>query len=404
MGHVCPFILLHLHHQTNMTNTEPPTAPASTDLTPPSPPQNNRTIRQQLGSALSAISDTVNSNLIIIRYGTVGSIVLLGAYGIANTPLFYRYKSLWDVSEGMWRRKWLHGRIVGVLKHKNVHAASSSKQPRGLSSLQSHSLQNGASSSAQTTYQESHQSDTNSEPTKIDPIVILFRHSSPIERLLTQNVMDKVLFLTGKSPSRMFYSSTNPHRNLLRVELAGIIHPPFSVLSSDGLLNRLSDDKTRVSIQLLAQRASTSSLNAQERIPEEDDTTALCHVTYKKPNQWFSSTNLSLELVSSGQAAISSCVVPESEGSVNAKEKEGKDATTIINFNPSPKQLQQDAAFMSQLEEAEYAAWKSKAGMWSLESTRKMRPEYHEEETCISNLWSTKLFNLLKMGRGWIRR
>jgi hypothetical protein len=214
--------------------------------------------------------------------------------------------------------------------------------------------------------------------------------------------MDKVLSLTGKSPSRMFYSSTNPHRNLLKVELAGIANPPFP--SSDTILNRLAEDKTRVSIRLLAQRASTSSLNAQERIPEEDDTAALCHVTYKKPNQWFSSTNLNLEMVSSGQATILSCVVPESDDSGDAKEKKGKDATNIINFNPSPKQLQQDAAFMSQLEEAEYAAWKSKVGIWSLGSMRNMRPEYQEEETYVSSLWSTKLFNLLKMGWSLFRR
>ena len=355
-------------------------------------------LRRKIGAALSSISDLINSNIIIVRYGTLGSIILLGAYGISNTPLFYRYRSLWDIPESMWtRRGWVHGRIVGVVENRNVNdfgAASRGKRQEGLSALLSTSLQQNDASSADNTQS------TNLDQTKVRPVVILFRHSSFIERLLTQSAMDRVLSFTGQSPSRMFYSSTNPRRNLLSVELAGVSYPPYHSTSM-ALLNNLAGNKTRVCIQLIAQRASATSLNPERRISEEEESTALCHVTYQKPNQWLSSTNLGLELITSGQATISSALIPESDG----KENKLHDNVTIINFNPTTKQLQQDATFMSQLEEAEYSAWKSRSGIWSLESTRELlRPEYKEEEIYVSNLWSTKVWKVMKMGWSWIRR
>ena len=356
------------------------------------------TVRQQLGSTFSAISDTINSNLIIIRYGTLGSIVLLGAYGIANTPLFYRYKSLWDIPESKWmRRRWIHGRIVGVLENKYAtQATQTTHERKGLSSLLSSSLQKEAGGGDHTRLASS---ETELSQSKTQPIVILFRHSSPMERLLTQSAMNKVLSLTGKSSSRMFYSSTNPHKNLFLVELAGISHAQYPMIS-DGFLSRLAADKARVSIQLLAQRANASSLNSEKHILKEEGS-ALCHVTYRKPNQWFSSTDIALEMVRLGHAVISSSVVPKS---YEKNDEEQKDRTIIINFNPTPKQLQHDAAFMSQLEEAEYAAWKSKTGIWSQDRMRALRPEYEEEERYVHNLWSTKAWNVLKKCWIWIRR
>jgi len=366
-------------------------------------------IRKSLGRALSTFSDTVNSNLIIIRYGTLGSIVLLGAYGIANTPLFYRYKTLWHIPESMWRRRWLHGRIVGILQRKSSSQVMYN-QGRHLSSLSSTSLKNDVINSTELSKTEelkqSQQNTHNTGTEKTEPVVILFRHSSPMERLLTQNAMDKLLSLTGKSSRRMLYSTANYHHNLLSIELVGISYPPSSPplrLSSEGLLQKLADDKTRVSIQLLAHNASIRSVHSHERTPEGDEGTALCHVTYRKPNQWLRTTNLSLELVTSGQAVISSSLVPEFDKTNNTK-KIDKNQRTLINFNPTPKQLHQDTAFMSQLEEAEYSAWKSRTGIWSLDRMRDLKPEYEEEDKYVSSLWSTRIWNVLKMGWGWIRR
>jgi endonuclease YncB( thermonuclease family) len=215
----------------------------------------------------------------------------------------------------------------------------------------------------------------------------------------------------------MLYSSITSHpqrRNLIPIELAGISHPPlpaFGGMSHEGmgLLHQLVQNKTRVSIQLLAQRANVSCLSSSRvsekeedgaRLPISDDilqSTAICHVTYRTPKQWFQTTNVSLELVASGQALLSSCVVPQSSDNSD-------DETKIINFDPTPKHLQNDAAFMTQLEEAEYTAWKSKLGVWSLEEMRELRMEYKQEEDYISNRWSTRVWNALKSGWRWIRK
>ena len=386
-----------------MATTDPqsPSAPSTSSAEPPAPESTLKspTIRQRLGGTFSSISDTINSNLIIIRYGTIGSIVLLGAYGIANTPLFYRYKSLWDIPESKWmRRKWIHGRIAGVVNNKKyaTHVPQTANEGKGLTSLLSSSLQKEADDKTHTRLESS---TTNRSQSSAQPVVILFRHSSPIERLLTQSAMNKVLSFTGKPSSRMLYSSSNPQKKLLKVELAGIAHAQYT-MALDGLLSRLAADNAQVSIQLLAQRANASSYNLKQRVFKEEGS-ALCHVTYRKPNQWFSSTDIALEMVKLGHAVISSSVVPKS---CEKNDQKSKNETIIINFNPTPKQLQHDAAFMSQLEEAEYSAWKSKIGVWSLENMRALKPEYEEEERHVNNLWSTKAWNVLEKCWSWIRR
>lgn len=321
----------------------------------------------------------------------------------------------------MWsKRRKVHGRIVGVLekdadstKHgveEGLRESGLRQGSAGLSSLLSSSLQKKANASGvdgENLETNQYKSNTTNTANKTLPVVILFRHSSAMERLLTQSAMEKLLAFTGHTPSRMLYSSTNPHRNLLPIELAGISYPPtlpslgIGILHEElGLLRKLAEAKTRVSIQLLAQRATVSSLlnNTDERpLYDVVQNTAICHISYQKPKQWFRSTNVSLELVASGQAIISSCVVPESP-------KEQNDKTRILNFNPTTTQLQNDAAFMSQLEEAEYNAWKSKLGVWSAERMRELKSEYTEEERHVSNQWSTKLVNLLKKGWSLIRK
>ncbi|KAL7477291.1 hypothetical protein ACHAW6_003103 [Cyclotella cf. meneghiniana] len=379
-------------------------------------------LRHRLGTHLSTLSDLINSNLIVFRYGAMSTILLLGVYGIANTPLFYRYRSVWDIPAKKWKRRWIHGRIVGVetLTKRGDNAAQIQASSSGLSSLLSTSLQKqnsgtggNAKHSLHSMEQGIHQAKTNTNTTTNEahrPVIVLFRHFSPMERLLTQKTMDKLSSIAGNSTGMLFSSSIASHlqtRNLIPIELAGITHPPvFRGMPHEGmgLLHQLVQDKTRVSIQLLAQRVNVSCLSSGggengARPPISDDilqSTAICHVTYRKPRQWFRTTNVSLELVSSGQATLSSCVVPRSSDSNDGE-------TKIINFDPTPKHLQNDAAFMSQLEQAEYSAWKSKLGVWSLNEMTEWRMEYKQEEDYISNRWSTRLWNAFKRGWGWIR-
>ena len=45
-------------------------------------------IRQSAGEAMNRFSDLVNENIVAARYATMATVVLLGTYGICQTPLF----------------------------------------------------------------------------------------------------------------------------------------------------------------------------------------------------------------------------------------------------------------------------------------------------------------------------
>ena len=83
----------------------------------------------------------------------------------------------------------------------------------------------------------------------------------------------------------------------------------------------------------------------------------------------------------------------------NIRRAESIDSSIIIDYNPTVKQLQSDTKFISQLEEAEYIAWKSKLGMWSSNHVRELRGEYIEEG---NSSWS--IISLIKRGWDFVRR
>ena len=224
----------------------------------------------------------------------------------------------------------------------------------------------------------------------------------------------------------MLYTSANPNRNLLPIELAGIIAPPFasspSILSPSltgtssshtfPLIDELIQQKTKVSIKLLAQRVATVSNQNNKKEEErhiDDDriqNTVICHLNYKQSKQYlWQTTNAGLEMVQKGEAWTSGVVVPlsniEDKGSSKDKPKANENST-IIDYHPTVKQLQDDTKYISQLEEAEYNAWQSKIGMWSSKQIREIRKEYIEYEEEEKNKWS--ILSLLKRGFDFVRR
>lgn len=381
--------------------------------------------RTQVGDRLSSLTDVVNENLIIVRYATFSTVFLLGAYGIANTPLFYRYKNLNDIANKVFtKRRRIHGRLVGVLDSTN-NIALSSRQFASTSSQSSEHWNDAAAISSSVLHPNGGNDYTQTQQQQ-KPITVLFRHSSPMERLLTQSAMERILqFTTAREESTsLLYSSSNTHRNLLPIELAGIVSPPTiaptnhrhsSVLSATltngsstssstqssslvpEVLQSLIEKKTRVSLQMLALRTAPSTNNngtkkstSPSMMDESNIHSAICHLHYRKPNQWFSTTNLGLELVQRGQALVNQdgLVIPTKDDNNAA----------LIDFNPTVKQLQKDSTFISQLEEAEFAAWKLREGVWSSTQMRALRKEYAEEEAYLnSSLWSK-----LKRGFSWI--
>lgn len=66
--------------------------PSSNDMIVPT-----ETWRQVLGRGMLTASDAINENLIAARYATFASIVLLSTYGLAHTPLFFRFKTVSDI-------------------------------------------------------------------------------------------------------------------------------------------------------------------------------------------------------------------------------------------------------------------------------------------------------------------
>ncbi|KAL7453248.1 hypothetical protein ACHAWC_004911 [Mediolabrus comicus] len=358
-------------------------------------------VRSKVGSKLSSITDFVNDNLIIIRYATFSTVFILGAYGIANTPLFYRYKNLNDIpSKVFTKRKWIHGRIVGLLERESRPTLSMSR-----------SFEHWKDTSASATAIDD---DNLTKEQQQQPITILFRHSSPMERLLTESAMERVLKFTSASgktssaASGLLYSASNTQRNLLPVELAGVVSSATSTVSSfmstnltkvsskspsssqtQEELQSLIEKKARVSLQMLALRKENTSSSTTE---ENKMHSAICHLSYRQPKQWFNNTNLELELVKRGQALVNpdGLVIPT---------KDSGATTTLIDFNPTVKQLQQDSTFISQLEEAEFAAFQSKAGVWSCKQMRELlRREYVEEEEYLHNSWWSRM----KRGVYWL--
>ena len=72
-------------------------------------------LRKTTGQAMHQLSNLVNENIVVARYGTMATVSLLVAYGFYRTPLFFRYKTVAEIpAELFTNRRTLHGRIVHI--------------------------------------------------------------------------------------------------------------------------------------------------------------------------------------------------------------------------------------------------------------------------------------------------
>jgi hypothetical protein len=78
-----------LLHRTE-TNASPSRAPTDE-------PHLTESWRQAVGIAMDSVSDAINDNIVAARYATFASVALLSAYGLANTPLFFRFKTVSEI-------------------------------------------------------------------------------------------------------------------------------------------------------------------------------------------------------------------------------------------------------------------------------------------------------------------
>lgn len=58
---------------------------------------NNGIFRTVVGESMDNFTQFVNDNLIMARFGVMATVTLLAAYGIANTPLFFRFRTVAEI-------------------------------------------------------------------------------------------------------------------------------------------------------------------------------------------------------------------------------------------------------------------------------------------------------------------
>lgn len=297
-------------------------------------------IRSVVGGGAVKLSETVNNNLIVARYTAFASITLLAAYGIAHTPLFFRYRTVADLpSHYFTNRKTITCRVI-----RTEH-----DQPEG-------------------------------------PIYFELRHLSPIERLLSKSSFDRLMKM---HPSASFGKRPDESKQeLLKVQLAGVTTPPdyFSYNEQPGeWLNRFAQQRPTVKCQLLARRVQVldeeSSLPKKRQIPEFQSNketfskhqVAIAKLYHRPAKHWFAK-DLAKSLTEFGRASVADGLYSTS-GSSSSQESVSK----IVDTTTSVKDLEKDAAYLSRLAKAEYNAAKGQYGMWADSSIRDARPDIVEE-------------------------
>jgi hypothetical protein len=75
----------------------------------------NPSLRQVVGWSMERFSNLVNENLIAARYGASASIFLLTAYGLSNTPLFFRFRTVSEIPGRSFVDVCVLGRVSGYV-------------------------------------------------------------------------------------------------------------------------------------------------------------------------------------------------------------------------------------------------------------------------------------------------
>jgi hypothetical protein len=353
--------------------TRTPATPPAIDVTAQMPDGSKTLPRSAVGQIMNDISAIVNDNLIAFRYGAVASISLLTAYGLSNTPLFFRFRNVAEIPSSFFvGRRRLYCRVIGV-----DHRSATSSGTADLS------------------------------------IQLMVRNLSPIGLLLPASWFE---FLMRVSPSSRFsqglLKQNKPEENkneLLRIHLAGIQTPPVSRLSynPDTFLESLARERTLVSCQLLGRvvpilktggnetmTSPSASKRQYTRVPSPSDESnsnkidevsqaldlmtyngeqiALCRLTYR-PQIWqLFSTDIAETLVRSGNASVSSTMF-------GATSADHAAPTKIVDSSQRLQDLRHDVRYLDRLAATEFEAAKKSAGMWSVPEVREMKKEVVEE-------------------------
>lgn len=314
-----------------LDKNETDTAASTTTTTTSSLP------RSIVGQASVDFSDWVNENLVAARFASLTTIGLLTAYGISQTPLFFRYRTVADIPSTLFRaRVTLRGRLM----HCPTTAAG-------------------------------------------QPLRCRLRHLSPLESWLPKPTWQALL---------RFYPAIRPAdhaRETLLVEVAGLQSTEYyqSVTDPPGAWwERLARDRTAVSVQLLGRRViaqnhknntTTSDRPTKRQIPglsspdslhdESAEHIAIARLYYRpKPTQLWA-TDLAHHMVRAGRANVASDGLYGTASSSHADRP--------LDTTDSVAALQADVTYVQRLAQAEYEAAAESRGQWADPAIRQAQPE-----------------------------
>jgi len=329
----------------------------STDLSKESPEASSDQtesglFRTSFGSASEVLSDSVNDNLGVARQVFQVSIGLLAAYGISQSPLFFRYRSISELSSHHFlRRQRLRCRLLKV----------DQRDQSGKSVLHCH-----------------------------------LRHLSPIEQVLPLSWYNQLMSLHPATSVRGIRPDEREH---IQIQLAGIDIPPeYLFYSSDTAregLERMAKRRMRVSCQLFASVAPVDpedtvvvtrrSIDSIKPVQTTGDL-AVGKISFRQSGHFFG-TDMATHLVRSGQATASS----EFYGV--------EDGFTIHHASQDVNDLKRDAQYLDSLAKAELDAAKGKHGMWINKEAQREYSETSDEANFQTQApWHQKLFRWLRGG------
>ena len=230
----------------------------------------NPGVRESLAQSMHTITDFVNEHLILVRYATLSSVLLLGAYSISQTPLFFRYRTAKDIPKTFFSHR-------RVLTCRVFRAESPVRTP----------TEEVASSIAWS------------------PIVLRVKHLSPAGLLLSRNHFE----IGSKfSPTAVALGRNDDSSDLIRVQLYGVSQES-QTSKQNSLLQDLAQDRAMVRCELL----STITDNQNEIV-------IIAHLTYWEAESWWP-VDLGKALVQSGLARVQHNVVLGQHGSDRLQDK-----------------------------------------------------------------------------------
>ena len=375
--------------------------------TPNTDTNNNKIggLRGQVGHASVVFSDWINDNLIMVRYVGLAAIGVLTAYGLSQTPLFFRYRTVAEIPAHHFRtRRCLRGRLLRRDDKSDTTRTTSTQQPQ--------------------------------------PIRCWIRHLSPAERFLSPRLFER-LVLSWNPAAAVGISPRHNKRDLLHVEIAGlesIVVNTGGSAGADAWLDQLARQHTAVTVQLLGRRrivrqddeqhqslttsttmttttphhhhtnkkkrqipglseahsqmASSSSLSIND---DATDQIAVARLYFRPQRFQWLSTDLGYHMVRWGRANI--CEQGLFGGTTSTTTTSSSSSSSLHDTSHAVKDLRADAAYMDRLAAAELQAAAESRGQWADPTIRQERRDVVQEAEfqASASIWQ-KLWRRLRGG------